>query len=356
MPTRIDIDGREIGADAACFIIAEACDNHLGSLEVAKEMVRQAKACGADAIKFQHHLPDEEMLRDGVPMSGNFNIPLYDFLQLYALKLDHHYELKQYCAELGITYLCTPFSRKAAEELNQLGVSAFKIGSGELTDLPTLKVIASFGKPVILSTGMAEWDEIDETVKTLRPINDQLVLMNCVSEYPARHADVNLGVIRKLQERYGLIVGHSDHTPDIFTSVAAVAMGAKLLEKHFILDKRQPGPDQSVSIDAYDLYQLVQATRRVEEALGTDKTVHELEKPIRVWAHRSVVSLRPISKGTRITQDMIWTKRPGTGIPARHLEQLVGRFALADIPADHLLRWEELSEAKLSAFELGGER
>lgn len=338
----IHIDGRALGPGKPCLVIAEGCDNHLGNLDVAKEMVRQAKACGADVIKFQHHLPDEEMLRDGVPMSGNFNIPLYDFLQRYALKLEQHYELFQYCKELGIIYLCTPFSRKAACEINEMGVSAFKIGSGELTDLPTLKVIAGFGKPVILSTGMADWHEIDETVETLRPINDQLILMNCVSEYPAKHADVNLGVIREMETRYNLIIGHSDHTPEIYTSIAAVAVGAKLIEKHFILDRRQPGPDQSVSIEPYELYELVKAVRRVDEALGGSKRIHELEKPIRSWAHRSVVSLRPIAKGAKIEPDMVWTKRPGTGIAAKHLEQIISRTAVCDIPADHLIRWEEL--------------
>jgi N-acetylneuraminate synthase len=344
MPKSVYIAERPIAQDAPCFIIAEACDNHLGNLETAKEMVRQAKACGADAVKFQHHIPDEEMLKEGVPMSANFNMPLYDFLQRYALKLEQHLELFQYCRELGIIYLCTPFSRKAAEELNAMGVCAFKIGSGELTDLPTLKVVASFARPMILSTGMAEWHEIDETVNTLQPINNQIILMNCTSEYPPRYSDVNLGVIRALQQRYGLIVGHSDHTPDIYTSIAAIAMGAKLIEKHFILDKRQPGPDQSVSIEPYEFYQLVQAVRRVEEALNSKKTVNELEKPIREWAHRSVVSLKPIPQGTRISEKMVWTKRPGTGIPAKCLDEVIGRLARVDIPADHLIRWEELEQ------------
>jgi sialic acid synthase SpsE len=343
MAKEIHISGRAIGPSQRCFVIAEACDNHLGNIDVAKEMVRQAKACGVDAIKFQHHLPDEEMLRDGVPQSANFEIPLYEFLQRYALKLDQHYELFRFCKELGIIYLCTPFSRKAAEEINEMGVDAFKIGSGELTDLPTLKVIASFGKPMILSTGMAEWHEIDETVATLRPINDQIMLMNCVSEYPARHADVNLNVIQVLARRYDLIVGHSDHTPDIYTSIAAVGLGAKLIEKHFILDRRQPGPDRSVSIEPYEFCELVKGVHRVEEALGSNKTVHALEKDIRSWAHRSVVSLRPIAKGSQIVADMVWTKRPGTGIAAKHLDEIISRTAVCDIPADHLIKWEELS-------------
>jgi sialic acid synthase SpsE len=311
-------------------------------MEVAKEMVRQAKACGADAIKFQHHLADEEMLRNGVPMSANFTIPLYEFLQRYALTLDQHYELCDFCRQLKIIYLCTPFSRKAAEELHAMGLSAFKIGSGELTDLPTLKVIASFGKPMILSTGMAEWPEIDHTFETLRVLNSQIAFMNCTSEYPAAHSDVNLGVIPELARRYNVVVGHSDHTPDIYTCIAAVAFGAKLIEKHFILDRRQPGPDQSVSIEPYELYELVKAVRRVEQALGNHKTVHELEKPIRTWAHRSVVSLQAIPKGTRISEEMVWTKRPGTGIPAKDLDQVIAKVATSDIPANHLISWEEL--------------
>lgn len=343
MPKEIKINGRPIGPNSPCFIIAEACDNHLGNMEAARDMARQAKAAGADAVKYQHHLPDEEMLREGVPMSANFNMPLFEFLQKYALTLEQHYELQEFCKNLGIIYMCTPFSRKAAEELNEMGISAFKIGSGELTDLPTLKVIASFGKPMILSTGMATWEEIDETVATLKPINDQLMLMNCVSEYPAKHADTNLGLIKVLEQRYDLTVGHSDHTPDIYTTIAAAALGAKLVEKHLILDRRQPGPDQSVSIEPYELYELVKGVRRVEHACGSTKTIHELEKPIRSWARRSVVSLCPIPKGTTISPEMVWTKRPGTGIPAKHMDEVISKRATTDIPANHLIRWEEIA-------------
>lgn len=338
----IDIEGRCVGDGQSCFIIAEGCDNHLGSIETAKAMIRGAKLAGADAIKFQHHLPDEEMLREGVPASANFNIPLFEFLERYALKIDQHAQLIAYCREQGIVYLCTPFSWKAARELHEIGVKAFKIGSGELTDLPSLKKIARLGKPMILSTGMAFWEEIDETVNTLRPINDRLALMNCVSEYPAKHADVNLGVIRAMRDRYGLVIGHSDHTPDIYTTVASVTFGAKLVEKHFILDKRQPGPDQAVSIDPHELHELVLGIRRIEEAMGEEKTLHALEKPIRSWAHRSVVSIQPIARGTRITEEMVWTKRPGTGIPAKKIDDVIGKIAGRDIPKDALIAWEDL--------------
>lgn len=342
MLKEIKIKDRFIGEKHPAFIIVEACDNHLGSLETAKEMARFAKIIGADAVKFQHHIPDEEMLKDDFPTSSNFNMPLYEFLKKYALKLEDHYELFKFCEEIGIIYLCTPFSLKAAIDLNEMGVYAFKIGSGEMTDIPTLKEIAKFGKPMIISTGMSTFEEIDETVNILLKINEKVILMNCTSEYPAKHSDINLGVIKKLQERYNLIIGHSDHTPDIYTSIAAVCFGAKLIEKHFILDKRLPGPDQSVSIEPYEFYQLIQAIRKIESAIGEKKEVHELEKPIRKWAFRSVVSIKDIPVGRVIEKDMVWTKRPGTGIPAKYLDKVIGKKAKVDIPKDHLISWDEI--------------
>lgn len=337
----IKIADKTIGEGHSCFIIAEACDNHLGDMDTAKEMARQARLAGADAVKYQHHLPDEEMLKDGVPMSDNFNMPLYEFLQLYALTLEQHRELKEYCDEIGILYMCTPFSKKAALEINDL-VPAFKIGSGELTDIPTLKVIAKLGKPMILSTGMSLIKEIDETVEALTPITDQFALMNCTSEYPPKYEDLNLGVIQELLERYDVPIGHSDHSPDIYSCFGAVSMGAKLIEKHLILDKKQPGPDQSVSIEPYELSQLVDGIRKIEAAMGREKKINEREKPIRTWARRSIVTLDSIPQGTILTEDLIWTKRPGTGVEAKHLDKFVGKKTARDLEKDYLIQWEDI--------------
>jgi N-acetylneuraminate synthase len=339
----IKIGNKIIGEDAPCFIIAEACDNHLGNMDSAKEMARQSKLAGADAVKYQHHLPDEEMLRDGVPMSDNFNMPLYEFLQLYALSLDQHRELKEYCDDIGILYMCTPFSKKAALEIQDL-VPAFKIGSGELTDIPTLKVIASLGIPMILSTGMSVLEEVDETVDALKTITDQFALMNCTSEYPPKYEDLNLGVIKTLMDRYEVPIGHSDHSPDIYSCFGAVSMGAKLIEKHLILDKKQPGPDQSVSIEPYELYQLVDGIRKIEAAMGSEKKVNKLEQPIRKWARRSIVTLEDIPAGTTLTEDLIWTKRPGTGVEAKHLEEFIGKKVSRDLDKDYLIQWEDITE------------
>ncbi len=328
------------------YIIAEACDNHMGDMDTAREMCRQVKLAGCDCIKFQHHLPDEEMLKE-VPMSSNFDIPLYEFLKLHALTLEQHKELKQYCGEIGIDYLCTPFSLKAAYELNQIGVSMFKIGSGEMTDIPTLKKIAELGKPMIISTGMSTMDEIEETYDQLLPFNIPLAFTNCISEYPPQYEDVNLGVIYSMQRRFPkAIIGHSDHTPDLYTCFAAVAMGARIIEKHVILSKQTPGPDNSVSIDFMDLYHLVDGIRKIEKAMGNEKKVHEKEKEIRTWAFRSVVSLRKIKKGEIIDSNMVWSKRPGTGIPSKQMHQVIGKRAKHDIEENVLIGWDDLEQTE----------
>lgn len=314
----------------------------MGSLDVAKEMAKQALLAGCDAIKFQHHLPDEEMLPD-VPMSDNFDIPLYDFLIKNALKLKQHEELKNYCDQLGITYLCTPFSWKAAQELNELGIEAFKIGSGEMTDIPTLERISQLDKPMIVSTGMCTFEEIDRTYNALIKMNTRLALTNCVSEYPPIYEDINLGVIPKMIERYpNAVIGHSDHTPDLYTSFAAVVMGAKIIEKHVIISKQTPGPDQSVSIDFFDLHSLIDGIRKIEKSLGSEKNIHKKEEKIREWAFRSIVSVRNIQKGEIINGDMIWSKRPGTGIPAYKRNEIIGKKAKNNIKNNALIKWEDI--------------
>ena len=247
--SELQIGKKKIGNGYPVYIIAEGCDNHMGDVEVAKEMCRQAKLAGADCIKFQHHLPDEEMLSDAV-IAGKNNIPLYEFLKQHALTLKQHRELMEYCKKIGIQYLCTPFSLKAAYELDAMGVDAFKIGSGEMTDIPTLVRIARLGKPMIVSTGMSTIEEIRRTYDVLKQAGVPLAFTNCISEYPPKYEDINLKFILQMEKHFpDAIIGHSDHTPDLYTSFGAVTLGARIIEKHVILDKRTPGPDQSVSID-----------------------------------------------------------------------------------------------------------
>jgi N,N'-diacetyllegionaminate synthase len=325
------------------FIIAEAGDQHFGSVKLAKEMALKAKLCNASAIKFQHHLPDEEMLKE-IPDSSNMIEPLYDFLVKNALSIDEHTEVSEYCNEIGIEYMCTPFSYKAAVELiGQTNIKRFKIGSGEMTDIPSLIKIANLGLPMIVSTGMSTYDEIDETYNALIDIVNDLSLLYCVSEYPPIYNDMNLLNIQTMQFRYSKArIGHSDHTPDLYTAFAAAALGAKIIEKHVILDKKMPGPDQSVSIDFNDLQALVDGVRKIELALGSEKKVHDEEKQIREWAFRSVVSIKDIKENEIITKDMVWTKRPGTGIPSKEIDKVIGKKAIKAINKNSLISWEQL--------------
>ncbi|WP_440915334.1 N-acetylneuraminate synthase family protein [Candidatus Pelagibacter sp.] len=320
------------------YIIAEACDNHFGELSKAKKMVVLAKKAGADCIKFQHHLPDEEMLPK-VPKSSNFGLSLYEFLKRYSLKLEDHIKLKKFARNIGIQYLCTPFSYKAAYELYKfVKVDCFKIGSGELTDIPSLIKISKLGKPMILSTGMSTKFEISRTYKALKN-KTKLSLMHCVSEYPTYYNDLNLKFIGHLKKKYKNIpIGYSDHTNDIYSSIAAVSCGARIIEKHVILNKNMKGPDQKVSIDFEELKKLVKGIRLIENSFGNNKKIHHNEKQIREWATRSIVTIQNIDKGTKLSLNNIWTKRPGTGIPSYKLNSLLGRVAIKNIKKNQILK------------------
>ena len=337
----IKIGNVSIQNDARPKIIAEGCDNHFGDVKRAFEMVKLAKEAGADIIKFQHHLPYEEMLKD-VPMSENFEEPLYDFLEKNALALGDHKKIKSLAEKLGIQYLCTPFSFKAAEEINSIGVKAFKIGSGEMTDIPTLTKIAGFKLPMIISTGMSTFSEINETYKSIIKKNNKIILMNCTSEYPPDYKDINLNVIGKMKKKFPqALIGHSDHTSDLVTSFGAVALGAVLIEKHVTIDKKLKGPDQEVSVDFDDLKRLVSEIKKLHLAMGDSKKVNFKEKPIRKWAFRSIVSTKQIKKDETITEKIIWSKRPGTGIPSKLMHRVIGKKAKKNIKINSLLKWSD---------------
>ena len=326
------------------IIVAEACDNHFGSLNNAKQMVIEAKKAGADVIKFQHHIPDEEML-PSVPKSKNFSISLYEFLKKYALTIEDHKVLIKFCKKNKIRYLCTPFSLKAAKELNEIGVDSFKIGSGEFTDFPFIREVLKFGKPMIFSTGMSSQKEIDETYKfILKYKKNTIAMMNCTSEYPPKIKDINLGYISVMKKKFNkAIIGHSDHTNTISTSLAAVSLGAKIIEKHVYLKGKNFGPDKDVSINFKQLKELVESARLIEKAMGDKKKLYPKEKIIRQWATRSLISTRLIKKGEKISNKNIWSKRPGTGIPSKYFDQLIGKKVLKDIKKNKLIKKKQIS-------------
>jgi N-acetylneuraminate synthase len=263
---------------------------------------------------------------------------------MYNLTVDDHNTLIEYCEEIGIQYLCTPFCRYAVDVLDDLGVVAFKTGSGELTNSIMMDRIIDIGKPLIMSTGMCAIEELDDVVKTIKQSDLDLVIMNCTSIYPAPYSKINLNLIPLYQQRYDVFVGHSDHTPDIWTSIAAVALGACVVEKHFTLNRSMRGPDYQVSLEPSEFMQMVEGANKVFEARGQDKLIHDEEVAVREWAHHSLVAKTNISKGEKILSTSLDVKRPGTGIPAKFIDKLESRSAREQIPAGTIIKWEHLFE------------
>lgn len=344
MQQTVTIGGRAIGQGQPPYTIVEACVNHQGDFTIAKEMVHFARAMGADAIKFQMHILDDEMLRE-VPMSQNFEVSLWDTIDATNFTTEQHQQLMALCSDIGIQYLCTPFSRASADVLDQLGVAAFKTGSGELTNIPFMEHLAAKGKPVIVSTGMSLLDEIAETVEVFKAADTPLILMHCVSAYPCPYERVNLGMVPRLAELFKVPTGLSDHTPSIYTALGAVALGACAIEKHFTFDRSLPGPDHKSSIERYELGELVRGCDAVFRAGGAKREIFPEEQEIVAWARESVVTITDVPRGAVLTDEMLSVKRPSPAegaIAAKSLSSVIGKKTLKDVNKDRQLLWAEI--------------
>ncbi len=329
-----------INENSKTVVIAEAAVEHLGNLNVAMRMADAAKDAGVDIIKYQMHIPSSEMLPDKIKFWGG---SLDEILDNYNLTIEDHEKLIEYCKKINIQYLCTPFCADAVKVLDELGVDGFKTGSGELGNFELMKAISKTGKPVIVSTGMSTIDEIDATVTYLKSLNVDFMLTNCTSIYPAPYSTLNLKLIKNLQKKFNVWIGHSDHTPDIWSSLGAVGMGAKLIEKHFTLNRSMKGPDYEVSLEPSEIKMMIEGIRIIDDAKGTGvKEIQKQEKEVRNWAHHSIVSVANISKGEVFSLKNINVKRPGTGIPAAKLESILGKVARKDILKDAILEWDDI--------------
>ena len=346
MSHQFKIGDRVISGNHAPYVIAEAAVSHQGEFEIAKEMVFLAHALGCDAIKFQMHVLENEMLRD-VPTSDNFDAPLYETLRDTELTIDEHKKLKSLCESIGIDYLCTPFSAAAADILAEdVSVKAFKVGSGELTNIPLLLHSASKDLPMIVSTGMALIEEIQESVDALKSVGATFALTHCISAYPTPYERVNLHNVPRYEQMFDVPVGLSDHSLGIYTCLGAVAVGASIIEKHFTLDKLQKGPDHAVSLEPYELGELVKGCKAVFLARGAEREIFPEEECIVAWARESVVSEVDIPAGATITEEMVWVKRPSPApdaFPAKDLEKVIGSVAKVDIPADKQILQQEIT-------------
>jgi sialic acid synthase SpsE len=340
---RPDLYQRIVDETQPPVVVAEAGINHNGDLELARQLVRRAAACGADAIKFQTHLPEFEMKRE-VPTAGYVGEPLFDLLSRMVLSRAQHQELISLAESLNIQFLSTPFSREAADLLDGLGVPLFKIGSGEATNIPLLRHIAAKGKPMIISSGMTSLEELKETVAEVRKVNPRLVLMHCTSTYPTAYHDVRLRAIGLLRAEFpGLPIGLSDHSRGVYTALAAVALGARVIEKHFTGSRSWPGPDQQVSIEPSELADLTSGVRAVHESLQVGgKQVLPAEVEVQAMARESVIAIADIAAGECFTADNIWVKRPGTGIPAREYSRVLGKRAARNLRRDTLLSFQDI--------------
>lgn len=326
-----------IGEGQRPLVIPEIGINHNGSLAVAKEMVDAAARAGARLIKHQTHVVDDEMApcaRQVKP--GNADVSIYEVMNRAALNSDEEKELKEYVESKGLVFLSTPFSRAAANRLEKMGVLAYKIGSGELNNYPLIEHIACFGKPMIVSTGMNDIASIQRALDILERKNVPYALMHTTNLYPTPPRLVRLGAMQEMMRAFPNVpIGLSDHTLNNNACIAAMAMGAKLVERHFTDRMDRNGPDIVCSMDEAGLKELLQAAGEVPQMLGGTKEAAPEEQVTINFAFATVVTIRPVKKGEAFTRENIWVKRPGTGeIPAANYEDVLGRIATKDIPAD----------------------
>lgn len=344
-PAPIAIGDRLVGKGHPVFVIAEAGVNHNGKLSLAFDLIDAALTAGADAVKFQTFIA--ENLATYAAGKANYQKQSADdsesqleMVRRLQLSFADFEKLKQRCDELEITFLSTAFDFQSVEFLNELNVAAFKISSGDLTNHPLLELVAGKRRPVILSTGMGDLAEVAEAVEVIRAANnDDIALLQCVTNYPADAADVNLRAMRTMAEAFAVPVGYSDHTLGIEIALAATALDASIIEKHFTLDRQLPGPDHRASLEPPELQAMIAGIRKVEASLGDGiKAPASSEADNARVARRSIVATRDIQAGSILLREAVGFKRPGTGLPPKMLEKVIGHTARVDVKNGELLR------------------
>ena len=345
----VEIGEQLVGTGQPCFIIAEAGVNHNGDMQLGIELIDAAVEAGADAVKFQTFQADRLAITNTAQAAYaaenvGERLSHYDMLKSLELSDADHRLLQDHCTKRGITFLSSPFDELSADYLRTLNVPAFKIPSGELTNIPYLGHIASKGLPVIVSTGMATIDEVEAAVRAIEAQgNQRYVLLHCVSNYPADPADANLLAMGAMRSAFKCLVGFSDHSPGSEISIGAVALGACVIEKHLTLDRTLPGPDHKASEEPADFAALVRGIRTIEAAMGTGiKEPSAAEAATAEVARKSLVTSLALSAGTVLTEAMIAIKRPGTGLAPGERDAVVGRILKVDVAKDTLLTMEML--------------
>ena len=335
--SEITIAGRRIGPAHPPLVVAEIGINHEGSLDAAREMVDAAARAGVEVVKHQTHIVEDEMsgaARKVVP--GNASVSIYEIMERCALSEADEQTLQKYVEAKGMTFISTPFSRAAADRLQRMNIPAYKIGSGECNNYPLLKHIASFGKPIILSTGMNTIDSVRKAVEIFDAAKVPYALMHTTNLYPTPPHLVRLGAMVELGKAFpGSVIGLSDHTTDNIACLGAVALGASILERHFTDHMSRPGPDIVCSMDEKACRELIESSAKLHSELGGTKGPAPEEQVTMDFAFATVVTIAAIKAGDALTKQNLWVKRPGTGsIPAEQYESLLGKKAVRDLPAD----------------------
>lgn len=339
MKKEVRIGSKIVGGDYPTFVIAEAGINHQGDVVTARRLVDVAVEAGADAVKFQKRKVERILTREGLEHPyenpNSFGKTYGEHKRALELSESDYRELKRYADKKGIIFLASGWDEESVSFLEKLGVPAFKMASADLTNLPLLEYTAEKGKPMIISTGMANMEDVEGAFNVVSQYNDQIILLQCTSTYPSKFEDINLLVIPLLRERFGTIVGYSGHELGIAVPVAAVALGAKVIERHFTLDRTMKGGDHAASLEPQGLCKMVRDIRVVGRAFGSaEKRIHPNEVPVREKLAKSIVSSVRIRKGAVVSRKMLTTKGPGTGISPRFINDVVGREAARNIEED----------------------
>lgn len=343
----IKIENRKIGLEHPPLVIVEIGINHNGSLETAFEMVDAAWKAGAEIIKHQTHVVEDEMSKEAKKViPGNASESIYEIMEQCALNEDDEIKLKEYVESKGMIFMSTPFSRAAADRLERMGVSSYKIGSGECNNYPLIEHIAAFGKPMIVSTGMNNIESVGKTVEILERYNVFYALLHTTNLYPTPVHLVRLGAMQELQKEFpNAIIGLSDHTTSNRACFAATALGACILERHFTDKMERPGPDIINSMDPIALKELIIGSTEIALMRGGKKEAAKEEQVTIDFAFATVVTIQTIKKGEKLTKDNIWVKRPGTGsIKAENYSDLLGKIATRDINKDEHIDWGDVCD------------
>ena len=344
----IKIGDRMIGVEYPPFVIAEVGINHEGDVNKALQMVDAAVSAGSEVIKFQCHITEQEMIPTDMTPGEISTEKLWDIIKRCELTETEEVQVMRYCESKGIMYLSTPFSREAADRLNEMNIPAFKIGSGECNNLPLIAHIAAMGRPMIVSTGMNDLNSVMKTVDLIKSAGTPLALLHCTSMYPTPYESVRLGAVSQLREKFPDVpIGLSDHSANIWTCLGAVALGASVLEKHFTVSRKWPGPDVPISIEPHELSDLIIGSRAIWSARGGTKTILPGEQPVIDFAYATVVTIKDIATGEIFTRDNLWVKRPGLGpIPANDLESILGCYAKRAVANDQHLVSDDIDKTR----------